>query len=33
MVKNQSSEDALETILILSKKRPVVRAVDKAFRH
>lgn len=30
MVKNQSSEDDLETILILSKKRPVVRAVDIA---
>lgn len=30
MVKNQSAEDYLETILILSKKRPVVRAVDIA---
>lgn len=28
--KNQSSEDYLETILLLSKKRPVVRAVDIA---
>lgn len=28
MLKNESQENYLETILILSKKRPVVRAVD-----
>lgn len=30
MKKNESSEDYLETILILSKKKPVVRGVDIA---
>ena len=30
MVKNESAENYLETILILSKKRPVVRSVDIA---
>lgn len=30
MAKNESRENYLETILILSKKRPVVRAVDIA---
>lgn len=30
MVKNESQEDYLETILILGKKRPVVRSVDIA---
>ena len=30
MIKNESAENYLETILILSKKRPVVRSVDIA---
>lgn len=30
MKRNQSAEDYLETILILSKKKPVVRSVDIA---
>ena len=30
MVKNESAENYLETILLLSKKRPVVRSVDIA---
>lgn len=30
MVKNESSENYLETILLLSKQRPVVRSVDIA---
>ena len=30
MVVNESAENYLETILILSKKRPVVRSVDIA---
>lgn len=30
MKKNESAEDYLETILILSKKKPVVRSVDIA---